>query len=148
MTSELAQIYHVVYLKFMSAELNINSRNSELTCGGARRDRRTADPAVALLCSQPNNTRPPHFLNTQPRSHTHPPHLQPRKKNSTLSLVSRQAPSSSWGATCEKYFSVEIHFTHRAGAQGRGVVKAQLKGQWEGLWDGVTEWRERWREEE
>lgn len=94
------------------------------------------------------NTRPPHFLNTQPRQSHTPSTSWTAQKYSTLSRVSRRAPSSSWGATCEKYFSVEIHFTHRGGPKGEEVVKTQLKGQWEGLWDGVTEWRERWREEE
>lgn len=72
------------------------------------------------------NTRPPHFLNTQPGSHTHPPHLEVGKKDSTLSCVSHLL--SSWGATCEKYFSWEIHFYNRVGLEGRSCCKDTIKG--------------------
>lgn len=93
-------------------------RKVELTCGAARTDCRTADPAAALLCSH-LNTRSHLFLNTQPRGHTHPQNTQ------LTAACCVKASSSSGGATSEKYFSVETHFTHRVGSTE--VVKDTIK---------------------
>lgn len=105
-------------------------RKVELTCGAVRTDCRTADPAAALLCSQ-LNTRSPLFLNTQPRGHTHPQDTQ-------LTAACRvKESSSSGGATYDKYFSMETHFTHRVGPTE--VVKDTVKG----AMGGIVGWCDR-----
>ena len=145
----------------------VQRRRVELTCGAARRDGRTADPAVAPLCSQLQHTPPSFPKHTHTHTHDHavarnPPRLQPRKekhpqkhKNTHWSFsaacrVRRPHPAEVRLFFSGKHFSVKKKkIILRGEWEERRSCDDTIKGgNGEGLWDGVTEWRERRRGEE